>query len=165
MIYAYDNALSTWVVVGDGWWSGGSDVWNSRASTRGNTVSGQGIVAQLEATIPAIDPRADAERPKWWSEALTLGHLESRMHAARVLDASGQEFKQALLQYAKRLADEGFRGKAEELVKELCGPLYWKPGMQNQSSTSIPGREESICGLGKRELLRDVLASFGEWST
>ena len=54
---------------------------------------------------------------------MTLSHLESRMHACRLLD-SGAEYKQALLLYVKRIADEGFRGKAEEVVKELCGPVY-----------------------------------------
>jgi len=55
---------------------------------------------------------------------MTLGHFESRLHAARLLD-SGAEYKQALLLYAKKIADEGFRGKAEELVRELFGPIYW----------------------------------------
>ena len=30
----------------------------------------------------------------------------------------------ALVQYAKKPADEGFRAKAEELIKELFGPTY-----------------------------------------
>lgn len=46
------------------------------------------------------------------------------MHAARIL-GSPQEYRQALLLYAKLLADEGFRRKAEELLKELYGPIYW----------------------------------------
>ena len=63
-------------------------------------------------------------RPAWWSTALTLGHLETRLHAARALE-SPQEYKMALLVYAKKIADEGFRAKAEELVKELFGPIFW----------------------------------------
>lgn len=66
----------------------------------------------------------ETERPPWWNAAMTLGHLETRMHAARVLE-SPTEFKQALLVYSKKIADEAFRGKAEELIKELCGPVYW----------------------------------------
>ena len=27
--------------------------------------------------------------------------------------------------YAKKVADEGFRAKAEELIKDLFGPIYW----------------------------------------
>jgi protein HIRA/HIR1 len=30
-----------------------------------------------------------------------------------------------LLVYAKKVAEEGFRGKAEELIKELFGLVYW----------------------------------------
>ena len=55
--------------------------------------------------------------------AVSLAHLEVRMKAAIRLDSPG-EYKQFLTAYAKRLAEEGFRGKAEELVKELLGPIY-----------------------------------------
>lgn len=55
---------------------------------------------------------------------MTLGHLETKLHASKLL-SSPAEYKQALLIYAKRLADEGFRAKAEELIKELFGPVYW----------------------------------------
>ena len=55
---------------------------------------------------------------------MTLGHLETRMNTAKSLD-SAAEYKQALLLYAKTIADEGFRGKAEELLTELYGPVYW----------------------------------------
>ncbi|KZT35016.1 WD40 repeat-like protein [Sistotremastrum suecicum HHB10207 ss-3] len=99
----------------------------------------------------------ETERPPWWSAAMTLGHLETRMHAARVLE-SPTEFKQALLVYSKKIADEAFRGKAEELIKELCGPVYWRPG-----------REESwtptVCGLAKRDLLKDILSIFARSKT
>ena len=64
------------------------------------------------------------EKPAWWNCALTLGHLEAKMHAAAILD-SDKEFKQALMVYARKIAEEGFRGKAEEVVKEFLGPIYW----------------------------------------
>ena len=67
---------------------------------------------------------AEKQRPAWWTAAMTLGHLETRLHAAKALD-SPAEYKQALLLYAKTIADEGFRGKAEELLRELFGPVYW----------------------------------------
>jgi len=62
-------------------------------------------------------------RSAWWDIAMTLGHLETKMHAARMLASPG-EFKMALSLYAKTIADEGFRGKAEELLRELYGPVY-----------------------------------------
>lgn len=109
----------------DGWYAEGSDAWQGRQ--RANTqVANRGVVSTLESYVSEIGPPVDSEkeRPAWWSTALTLGHLETRLHAAKTLE-SPQEYKHALVLYAKRIADEGFRAKAEELVKELFGPTYW----------------------------------------
>lgn len=46
------------------------------------------------------------------------------MHAIKLLESSA-EYRQVVLLYAKKIADEGFRAKAEELIKELFGPVYW----------------------------------------
>ena len=87
------------------------------------------------------------------THACEVGHLESRLAASQLLD-SPTEYKQALLLYAKRLADEGFRTKAEELVKELCGPLYYKPGREDKW-------QPTVLSMNKRDLLKDVLGIFG----
>lgn len=101
------------------WWAEGSDVWQGRQ--RAN----KDIVATVEGAISTIaGPTEHKERPEWWSAALTLGHLESKMHAARLLESSS-EYKQALLLYAKKIADEGFRAKGEELIRDLFGPVFW----------------------------------------
>lgn len=55
--------------------------------------------------------------------AVSLAHFETRLSAAIALD-SPSEYKAFLVQYAKRLAEEGLRSKAEELVRELLGPVY-----------------------------------------
>jgi protein HIRA/HIR1 len=123
--------------------------------------------------MPPDPSDAEKPRPKWWNPALTLGHLESRLHSAKLLD-SPTEYKQALLLYAKNIADEGFRGKAEELIRELFGPVYWSVkilyiGFEKaaDSSHSRPGRGDGWCpavlGFSKRELLRDVLNIFGQF--
>lgn len=123
--HSYEPSLCSWVKLSERWWAEGSDVWQGRQRGGVNAAS-RGVVAGVEGVIAASaeDDSADKPRPKWWSPAMTLGHLETKLHAARVLD-SPQEYKQALLVYAKKIADEGFRGKAEELVKELFGPVYW----------------------------------------
>lgn len=54
---------------------------------------------------------------------MTLGHLEARMWACLALEAGGNEFKMYLGMYAKKLGEESFRGKAEELIKELAGSM------------------------------------------
>ena len=124
--HSYDSCLCAWTKLSEPWWSEGSDAWQGRQ--RSNNLGIRGPIAVLESAISermsVDDGRAEKVRPTWWSAALTLGHLESKLHAAKALD-SPAEYKQALLLYAKRIADEGFRGKAEDLVKELFGPVYW----------------------------------------
>jgi len=118
--YTYDAQLLQWVKLSDRWWSEGSDVWQGRQRVT------KDVVASIENAITSNtdEPSAHKGQPKWWNTALTFGHLESKMHAARALD-SPTEYKQALLLYARKLAEEGFRSKAEELIKDLFGPVYW----------------------------------------
>ena len=125
VVYSYDASLYTWTKVTDGWFAEGSDAWQGRQRANAQ-VANRGVVSSLESYVSELAAPIDAEkeRPTWWSTALTLGHLETRLHAAKTLD-SPQEYKQALVLYAKKIADEGFRGKAEELVKDLFGPTYW----------------------------------------
>lgn len=126
IVYSYDAALLAWVKLSERWWADGSDAWQARQRAN-QSVAHRGIMATVEGGIGGTPPDesvADRVRPQWWGAALTLGHLETKLHATRLLD-SPQEHKQALLVYAKKIADEGFRAKAEELIKELFGPVYW----------------------------------------
>ena len=124
-MYSYDLALTSWVKLADRWYAEGSDVWQGRQRSNSTTAS-RGIMTFIESSIAGNPEEGSAEtpRPKWWSSAMTLGHLEMRLHSTKLLD-SAQEYRQALLLYAKKIADEGFKGKGEELVKELFGPVYW----------------------------------------
>lgn len=170
--YSYDPELLTWVKLSEKWWAGGSSAWQARSRT-GTVNASRGIVATIENTISeqaGPDDGANRERPNWWEAALTLGHLETRLQATKVLE-SPTEYKQALLVYTKRIAEDGFRGKAEELVKELFGPLYWCAFMTYVGKRGLiiyarrPGRDDSwtptLLGFHKRELLREVLNIFG----
>ncbi|OJT12721.1 Protein HIR1 [Trametes pubescens] len=153
--HSYDPALLAWTKLSEPWWAEGSDAWQGRQRTN-NQSAARGPVTIIEGAISermAVDSaRAEKVRPAWWSAALTLGHLESKLHAAKALD-SPQEYKQALLLYAKRIADEGFRAKAEELAKELFGPVYWRP---NRDESWSP----TTLGMSKRDLLKEVLNIF-----
>lgn len=170
--YSYDSELLTWVKLSEKWWAGGSSAWQAR-SRAGTVNANRGVVATIENTISeqtGPDDGANRERPNWWEAALTLGHLETRLHATKVLE-SPIEYKQALLVYTKRIAEDGFRAKAEELIKELFGPLYWyvltgsSVGRDLISFARRPGRDDSwtptLLGFHKRELLREVLNIFG----
>ncbi|KAF8882180.1 WD40-repeat-containing domain protein [Gymnopilus junonius] len=138
--------------------NGGSDFGQGRQRAN-STVASRGILASIEASIAVTPDESAAEkpRPSWWSAALTLGHLETRLHSTKLLD-SPSEYKQALLLYAKKIADEGFRGKAEELIRELFGPVYWRPGKDNSWNASV-------IGYSKRDLLREVLSVFARSKT
>lgn len=124
--HSYDPSLLAWVRISQGWWADGSDVWPGR-QRNSNSSASRGIIALLESGIGELLPDKSleaTERAAWWNAAKTLGHLEERQGAARLLD-SPMEFKHSLLLYAKKISDEGFRGKAEELIRELFGPIYW----------------------------------------
>lgn len=125
-MYSYDSRLTTWVKLSEKWWAEGSDVWQGRQRNSTSQPNSRNIVAWMESNIdvPLDESAAGKQRPGWWNIAMTLGHLETRLHSSRLLD-SPTEYKQALLLYAKKIADEGFRAKAEELIKELFGPIYW----------------------------------------
>jgi TUP1-like enhancer of split len=103
-------------------------------------------MASIESAISERIPPllGNIQRPQWWTSALTLGHLESKLHAARVLDSS-TEYKQTLLLYAKKIADEGFRNKAEELIKELFGPIYWSVFFACKKQPFIEDSGDLVC--------------------
>ncbi|EAU82822.2 transcription corepressor [Coprinopsis cinerea okayama7 len=156
VIYSYDANLLSFVKVTERWWAEHSDAWQGRA--RAPQAGSQGAVTQAERALngsghgtPAPD---HTPKPAWWETAITLGHLETRLHAMKLFADSGAEYRHVVLVYAKRLADEGFRGKAEELIKELYGPVYWRPGKED--ATVSP----TICGVPRRDLLKDVLGIF-----
>ncbi|KAI0076485.1 WD40 repeat-like protein [Panus rudis PR-1116 ss-1] len=158
--HTYDPALLAWTKLSEGWWAEGSDAWQGRQrSSNLSSLANRGIISTIESSISERIPTIDAvkERPTWWSDAMTLGHLESRMHAAKALD-SPQEYKQALLLYAKKIADQAYRAKAEELIKELFGPVYWRPGRDDSWSSTV-------VGMSRRDLLRDVLSIFARSKT
>ncbi|KAK4047050.1 HIR complex subunit [Microbotryomycetes sp. JL221] len=106
-----------------------------------------GSTTPTATTTPTGD--ADTRRV-----AMSLAHLETRMKAAVSLD-SPSEYKQFLLMYARKLNDESLRSKAEELVRELFGPIYYRPGKSEEWSPTV-------LGLNKRDLLKDVLRELGK---
>ncbi|KAI0280436.1 WD40 repeat-like protein [Russula aff. rugulosa BPL654] len=156
--YSFDNNLCSFVKLSEPWWAEGSDAWSSRPR---NSSPQQAVVASIESAISErINPSpGTTQRPTWWTSALTLGHLESKLHAARVLDSS-VEYKQILLVYAKKIADEGFRNKAEELIKDLFGPIYWRPGISKEDVWN-----PVLLGYWKRDLLKEVLQVFARSKT
>jgi protein HIRA/HIR1 len=143
-VVTYDQTLASWTQLTSAWWTKGSEHWENRV--RNNNATGRGVVKIIESETndfiaaqsdmittegdeARLRPSIEGEEQKKlgndddWKMALTLGHLEARMNAAIALD-SLSEYKMFLNLYAKRLADEAFRGKAEELIRDLMGPIY-----------------------------------------
>ena len=115
--HTYDEAMMSWVKIAEPWWSHGSEAWPKRLKPG----ILRGYVDSLESAIDvphSRPPRADSQD---WGLTLTLGHLETKMHASAVLD-SAEDFRQALSHYAKRLGQDGLKDKADELIRELYGP-------------------------------------------
>lgn len=104
----------------------------------------------------------------WWSvtagenasdafrTAVTLGNLETRLYAAKLLGSPG-DYRAVLMTYAGRLAEEGVADRADELVRDLCGPVYWDPAKGDAATW-----EPKILGLNKRDLLHDILPVLGK---
>lgn len=145
LVVAYDPDLNSWMQVTSLWWSKGSEFWEGRV--RFNVSASRGVIKVLESEandfatgqhnqpLPTENSEErdlsslEGEEQKRlgneddWKQAMSLGHLESRMAAAIALD-SITEYRVFLSLYAKKLAEEAFRGKAEELIKDLLGPVY-----------------------------------------
>ncbi|KIK02860.1 hypothetical protein K443DRAFT_5757 [Laccaria amethystina LaAM-08-1] len=94
----------------------------------------------------------DKPRAKWWSTALTRGHLETKLNSTKLLEIPLQ-YKRMLILYAKKIADEGFRAKGEGLIKELLGLYIGMPLVLFRRC--IP----------KRDQLKDVLSIFARSKT
>ena len=112
-------------------------------------------------TMPNPNANPSIERPAWWNTALTLGHLESRLHACRLLD-SASEYRQALILYVKKIADEGFRGKAEEVLKGCIekNPFVGEPHVLLSQVYLSKGRYEE----GEKEAERGLILLL-EWGS
>lgn len=135
--FSYDRDLQSWTRVCEPWWSK-SDAWEGRKGRNANA-SGRGIIRSIEGAVNELvteDDERDGEEKKLSGEtatpqgstkdfnlAVTLSHLETRIQAAIALD-SPAEYKASLLSYTRELAKEGLSSKAQELIKELLGPIY-----------------------------------------
>lgn len=120
--YAYDSARSEWTCICSKWFLEGSPVSDARRAR----AEPPGPLAEVESRVQEAwtgRPISEGDKPEWWNEAIEMGHLEMRMRAAELLD-SKEEYRHWLVRYAAVLGKEGFRARAEELVKELLGPIY-----------------------------------------
>ena len=81
----------------------------------------------------------------------TIRHLEMRMQAAELLESAG-EYREALHALATVLATEGLALQADDLLRSLLGPMYYRP--------DAPAWNPCVLGMPKRELLASVLTTM-----
>jgi len=65
------------------------------------------------------------------------------------------EYRAALLSYARRLADDNLAERADEIVRELCGPVFWDPS--KPGAAPLVKWDPKVLGMNKRDLRKEVL--------
>lgn len=119
--WAYDASLAEWTQIASAWWAASP---LNEIRTRAGRSTSSGPLADLEQRVAAAaNASPPSDKPKWWDEAVSVGHYETRLRAACLL-GSKEEYRTCLREYGKFLGDENFRERAEELVKELMGPKH-----------------------------------------
>lgn len=115
--FAYDSDLQSWVPICEA-----RLLEHDKPTGRGP----QGVLSRVE--LQCVDsmkptPNGTDTDLEWWSETQQIALLEMRIKAATLL-GSRDEYRYWLSQYAVFLARQSFIGRADELLKELIGPLY-----------------------------------------
>jgi protein HIRA/HIR1 len=80
------------------------------------------IEQQCRSSLSNVQNGKAAE-PEWWDETQKMGIMGMRIRASGLL-GSKDEYRFWLLQYATFLGEQEFVGRAEELLKDLIGPMY-----------------------------------------
>lgn len=116
--FAYDSDMQSWVPICE------TRLLEYDIAT-GREPQGPLCRVELECTN-TNKPTAngtDTTDLEWWSETQQITLLEMRISAS-VLLGSRDEYRYWLSQYAVFLARQSFVGRADELLKDLIGPLY-----------------------------------------
>lgn len=146
--FTYTSEFGAWTPLTTPWWAKGSEFWEERM--RSKSTSNRGILKSLEGRTndtlvehrywqerlgnydgtdgtEMVNPEGEEQSKLGhdtdWVNAMSLGHIETRLHACSILEA-GSEYRQQLMLYVQRLGSENLRSKAEELIRYLMGPLY-----------------------------------------
>lgn len=105
-----------------------------------------------------------AEGYEGFESSVSIAHLENRVSAALMLNAR-EEFRVYLLMYVKRIGAEGLKNKVEELLRSIAGEIFTSDSQGTSkvllSSDSWVNGKETICGLGRKELLKEVILVLG----
>ncbi|WWC91557.1 uncharacterized protein L201_006503 [Kwoniella dendrophila CBS 6074] len=137
--YAYDPSISEWLTISS----------THHLSSSPLTTASQGIVGEVERTVRSLwKGKTRDNGGEWWIESITMSHYETRIKASILLDST-DEYQDFVSQYIKYLGNEGFIERAEEVLKELIGPIY--------RTTTVSDWNDQIVGLSKREVAQVLI--------
>ncbi|KAK9463815.1 TUP1-like enhancer of split-domain-containing protein [Lipomyces oligophaga] len=160
--YTFSTEMHAWHRISESWWAVASQYWDSSG------IHGAGgIVGVVERRTDVEVKRSGKGRflqrlvksammrdgYEGIEATVSIGHLENRIEAA-VLLGSAQELRTYMLMYARRIAEEGMKDRIEELFRELYGPMT-EMGEAEETETKL-------CGLNKREILKEIIIAVGE---
>ncbi|KAJ7692029.1 hypothetical protein B0H14DRAFT_3175518 [Mycena olivaceomarginata] len=106
------------------------------------------------------------ESTSWWLNS-SLTKIRRRAASPAGWPAASGGVQAGTGAVYKEACGRGYRAKAEELIRDLLGPVY----LYVSSSSVLPGRSgeqawsPTVAGLVKRELLKDVLSAFARSKT
>ncbi|BEI86202.1 hypothetical protein CcaverHIS002_0604890 [Cutaneotrichosporon cavernicola] len=148
--WAFDREMGVWSQIAASWWSA-SPLNEHEGRTRNGRSVPNGPLAEIEAKVAAMRSVAPPDsKPNWWNESMACGHYETRLRGARLL-GSKDEYRHWLKEYAKYLADESFRERAEDVLAELMGPIFH---LEGRSIDWIP----RMMGTHKHDFAKDFLS-------
>lgn len=164
--FAFIRDSSSWLRVSEGWWMIGSQYWGPLAS-ESNEESPLGFLERctdeeiikagrgrfLQRLVKALMLRQGYDN---YEMLVSIRHLENRLMSSAKLDLE-YDFRENLILYAKKIAEEGMKDKMDELCKELLGPLRIP---HNGIDTVKVGNRlwsPTIAGNNKRNLLKDII--------
>ncbi|KAM9934437.1 hypothetical protein OXX80_005966 [Metschnikowia pulcherrima] len=174
--YIYNIEMEVWQTVTEAWWAFGSHYWDSitddKASTplktsQGSSKSdGSSIIGMLEhKTNEELLRKSRVGRGKLFNKisknmmmkegfenlenTVSLSHLENRILCCELLGEQ-TDFKNYLITYANRICELGLQAKLFEICEGIISP--------SNSETD----KATICGINRRELLKDILLACAE---
>ncbi|KAM9901392.1 hypothetical protein OXX69_008725 [Metschnikowia pulcherrima] len=174
--YIYNIEMEVWQTVTEAWWAFGSHYWDSITDDKASTPSktsqgssksdGSSIIGMLEhKTNEELLRKSRVGRGKLFNKisknmmmkegfenlenTVSLSHLENRILCCELLGEQ-TDFKNYLITYANRICELGLQAKLFEICEGIISP--------SNSETD----KATICGINRRELLKDILLACAE---
>ncbi|CCG24122.1 hypothetical protein CORT_0E05370 [Candida orthopsilosis Co 90-125] len=173
--YLYNKNLGIWQTITESWWAFGSHYWDSVDTDKTKAPQSLNMFDEEESIIQLLEQKTNEEimrksrsgRGKLYNKisknmimkegfeslenTISISHLENRILCCELL-GENKDFHQYFCIYVQRICELGYKAKLYEVCDELLGPID-----QDKDSSDVKGWNPKICGLDKRELLKEVI--------